>query len=703
MSMTQLNFNWRAPRRKLPVFLQDQMAECGHACVAMISCYFGHQVDLNAIRQIKSSSSLGVTLVDIMMLFERMGFMTRPLKVDLSDIQHIQCPAVIHWNLNHFVVLKEVLGDQVVIHDPAMGVVQYTLNAFSDSFTGIVLEVDPLSSFKPIIQQSTLRLRDLFQSIRGLRHFGFYLLLLSLCIEVLALTNPLFMQYVTDYVLVTSDRGNLYVIAMVFIVLLMIQIFTALIRGKMVIYLSNHLTAQFSSFIANHLLRLPLDYFEKRHQGDIQSRFQSIDEIQKKIGMDFINTVLDGIMVILNFIVMLFYSRLLTLIVSVSLGLYLLLRYAMYRFLKQATERSISLHAKSSSLFLETLKAIVPIKSFSKEHNRVQLWRNTYFDSLNSDIKIGQINLIYEMGNQFLFHLDHIIVVCVGASLVIPHQFSLGMLMAFLAYRLQLVNKASSLIQHLSDYQLVKILLSRLNDILSTEEEKVLVGIGDKATFRGLLHLKDLSFRYHSDAPFIFHHFNLTVQPGEKVAIIGPSGCGKTTLLKVMMGLLKATEGDMMIDADCLDDFGLKNYREVTASVMQDDVLLSGSILDNITFFEEGVDMTRVLSVTGIANIHNDIMTFPMGYQTLVGDMGSTLSGGQKQRLLLARALYKQPKILFLDEATSHLDVANEQSINSALKALSITQIIVAHRRETIEMADRVIDLRQMMNISNHA
>ena len=678
---------------KLPLFLQDELAECGHACVAMISNFWGHQLDLFTLRKMDAPSARGVTLKSIHHLFEKLGFRTRALKVPLSELSLIKTPAILHWNMNHFVVLKKVTRKHVVIHDPAKGIRKCSLDEVSSSFTCVVLEVEKSSDFREIVAKGKLTLMDLVKTATGMNTFIVLLLLLSLAIEVFSLLNPLFMQFVTDNVIGSSSLNNLYVIASAFILLGFVHVFTEYIRGNMVIYLTNNLTEKFSSNVVKHILKLPLDFFEKRSKGDLQSKFQSIDQIQKKMSTDFINTVLDGLMIVVNLAVMLVYSARLTMLVMVSLTTYVIIRYFSYYFLEKNTEKSIQQHAKATSYFLETLQGMLSIKSFSKEATRFNTWRNSYMDSLNADIHVSRLNLIYRVANQLLFNLELIVVVCVGARLVLSNQFSIGMLIAFLAYRLMLVNKASSFIQNLFDYKLISVQLNRLSDIVFQQPEAISSGISQYQPMKGALSLQNVSFKYNPMDDYVFSNLNLDIQAGEKVAIIGPSGCGKSTFLKVMMGLLQQTEGEIYIDGLSIQNFGLKNYRELTASVMQDDTLLSGSLLDNISFFDEEVDVSHVYDVAKLAFIHDFISKLPMGYETRVGEMGSMLSGGQKQRILLARALYKRPKILFLDEATSHLDRACEDNINQSLKSLDITQIIVAHRQETIQMASRVVSL----------
>jgi ATP-binding cassette, subfamily B, bacterial CvaB/MchF/RaxB len=689
---TFMRLNQFSNPRKLPIILQDEIAECGHACVAMISNYLGHKLDLAAIRKINNPSTRGINLLEISNLFENLGFRTRALRVPLNELNLVKYPAILHWNMNHFVVLKQVKRNLIVIHDPAVGIRKCSMEDVSKSFTGIVLEVEKSNDFKKLINKSNLSLYDLVKTIKGINKFIILLILLSLSIEGLSLLNPLFIQYVTDKVIGYSDANNLYIIASAFIILLFTQVFTEYIRGSLLIYLTNHLTEQFAANVVNHLLRLPLEFFEKRQKGDIQLKFQAIEQIQKKISTDFINTVLDGFMIIVNLAVMFIYSRLLTSLVIFTLIIYLMIRYASYHFLRKHAESSTYQHARATSVFLETLQGIIPIKTFLKERMRFNTWRNSYINSLNADIKVSRINVIYNVARQLLFQSELILVVCVGVSLVLAKKFSVGMLIAFLSFRLLFVNKASSFIQNLFDYKLISIHLARLNDILMQEREVIATGSGKIKEIKGSLSLQNVYFKYNSTANYVLKNITLDIKAGEKVAIIGPSGCGKSTLLKVMMGLLNKTDGEIFIDDIPLKDFGLKNYRELTSSVLQDDTLLSGSIMDNISFFAEEVDIEQVYHVAKLSFIHEAISPLPMGYETLVGEMGSTLSGGQKQRILLARALYKRPKILFLDEATSHLDVVNEKKINNSLKELNITQIIVAHRNETIQLVDKVID-----------
>ncbi|MDI9818415.1 peptidase domain-containing ABC transporter, partial [Legionella sp. PL877] len=561
------------------------------------------------------------------------------------------------------------------------------------SFTGIVLEVNKNDFFSPIQAQNKLSLIELFKNIKGLNHSFVILLLLSFSIEIFMLINPLFIQYVTDGVTSSNNINNLYVIVVGFLILTFCHTFIEYMRSHFVVYLTNRMSEYFSAGVMHHLLKVPYSYFERRHKGDILSRFHSINEIQSKITTDSINTLLDGFVIILALVIMLIYSVKLTLAVLFALTIYTGLRVLAYRHHKKQTELSINEHAQVNSKFLEIVQSIMSIKLYSKEKSMFQGWQNHFIKAMNADIKISRVNILYNVGNIFVFNIEHILVIAIGAVLVMKNQFSVGMLMAFLAYRQSLVNKSSSFIQKIFDYKLISVQLNRVADILLQHTEN-----DDKpkqltTNISGDIKASHLSYRYDENQNWILKDISFHIKQGEKVAITGPSGVGKTTLLKILLGLLSPSSGEIFIDDFALSSIRLSHYRNICATVMQDDTLISGSIIDNITFMDTNIDMSRVYEVSKMAQIHQDILKMPMKYETLIGDLGSTLSGGQKQRVLIARALYKNPKILFLDEATSHLDIETEIKINDVLKSLDVTQVIIAHREESIKMADRIIQI----------
>jgi ATP-binding cassette subfamily B protein RaxB len=391
---------------------------------------------------------------------------------------------------------------------------------------------------------------------------------------------------------------------------------------------------------------------------------------------------------------MFFYSKTLTAVVLVAFSLYLLLRLVLYRMLRDRSFNLIHTKAKEESTFIESVRAIQSIKIFNSESERENQWLNRYSDVLSADIRVGRARVTFKTLNDLIFGFENILVVYLAARLALDNILTIGMIIAFMAYKLQFVEKSVQLVEKGIDLRLLDLHLERLADIaLSPLERGQEAPLSYVQPVKGKIQLRNVSFQYAATEPFVFENVNLTVEPGESVTIVGPSGCGKTTLVKIMLGLLEPTSGEVLIDGVPLSGVGVRAYREQIAAVMQEDELLSGSIADNISFFDSGFDKQRMFQCAKLAGIHDDLVAMPMSYNSLVGDMGSSLSSGQKQRVLLARALYRRPKILFVDEGTAHVDVEMESQIYEGLRSLQLTLICIAHRPGVLAYADRVFNL----------
>jgi len=353
--------------------------------------------------------------------------------------------------------------------------------------------------------------------------------------------------------------------------------------------------------------------------------------------------------------------------------------------------------AKEDSNFMETMRAIQTVKLFQRENDRQNLWQNRYTEALNTEVKLAKWNIGYDVASSLLFGIENILVIYLLATSVMGNLMSLGMLYAFMSYKNQFVSRMDGLIDMLIEFKMIGLHLDRLADITFTEAEDVdrhTANLQHLPELKGRIDVRNLTFRYSETEDPIFEDISFSIPAGQSAAFIGPSGCGKTTLLKVLMGLLKPSGGKIFVDG--IDITKRDDYRTRIAAVMQDDQLLSGSVAENIACFDPKLNFKRIEFCAKLASVHDEIQKFGMQYNTLVGDMGTSLSGGQKQRVILARALYRNPKILFLDEATSHLDVRNESLVNQNIKRLKLTRIIVAHRPETIKSADVVIDLAKL-------
>jgi ATP-binding cassette, subfamily B, bacterial CvaB/MchF/RaxB len=694
--MKALHFGWFKPRA--PMLLQTEAAECGLACLAMVAACHGLVTDLPTLRRRFPLSLKGATLADLTRIAAQLHFTPRALRAELSHLSQLQLPCVLHWELNHFVVLTEVTSKGAVIHDPARGVRRLSTAEVSKAFTGVVLELTPATDFKPKVRKQTVTLRQLLGRVTGLKRSLLQIFALALALEAFMLLSPFFMQWVVDGVLVSADRDLLVTLGLGFGLLVLIQVATGAIRSWAVLYLSATLNLQWLSNVFAHLMRLPMPWFEKRHTGDVMSRFGAVQQIQQTLTTHFIEAVLDGLLVVLTLAMMWVYSGTLTAIALGCVVVYALLRWAFFRPLREATEEAIVFDAKKSSHFLESLRGVQSIKLFNRQEDRQAQFMNRVVDSMNANIATRKLDLVFSVSHKLVFGLERIAVVWVGALLVLDRSFSVGMLFAFFAYKEQFALRVSGLIDKVVELKMLKLQGERLADIvLTAPEEEVIVparAMSAGASARALsLELRGVGFRYSESDPILLRNLNVLIEPGESVAIVGPSGCGKTTLLKLMLGIHAPQRGEILVGGVPLKQLGLRAWRESFATVMQDDQLFAGSISDNISFFDPQADAAWIEECARVASVSDDIEAMPMAYHTLIGDMGTSISGGQKQRLLLARALYKRPQFLFLDEATSALDVDRERLVNHAVRQLNITRVIVAHRPETIASAGRVIVL----------
>jgi len=697
-----LNFG---SNKRLPVIVQTEAAECGLACLAMVVGYHGYDIDLISMRRRFSVSSHGATLKSLMDIASRIELAPRALQVDIESLDQIPTPCILHWGLNHFVVLKKITRKGYVIHDPAIGERHIQPDEFSEQFTGIVLELLPTHAFKKGEEKQTLRLGHFWKSITGLKRNILQIIALSLLLQVFALITPFYMQTVVDDVILRKDTNLLMVLSIGFALLMLISLATSVLRQFVVLHFTNRLGMQMSANLFRHLIRLPMDYFATRHMGDVVSRFGSLGSVREMITGGMVAAVVDGVMASLTLVAMFVYNWKLTLIVLGAVVIYALLRWIMYRPFKLLNEEVIVAGAKEDSHFMESIRAIQTVKLFQKEGERQQQWQNRLADVMNKDIRIARWEIGYSSINSILFGVENILVVFVAATAVMNEMMSVGMLFAFMAYKTRFSGSINSLIDQWIAFKMLNIHLDRLADIVHTKTEnidehiipshegiaQVTIGTDSHEPISGKIEVRNLSYRYAEHEPFVLDNVSLTIDAGETVAITGPSGCGKTTLIKCLMGLIVPTSGEILIDGKPLNT--VMQYRSQIASVMQDDQLMAGDISENIACFDPKPDLERVEICAQMSCIDSDIEKMAMGYHTLVGDMGTSLSGGQKQRIILARSLYRDPRILFMDEATSNLDIKNERQVNENIRNLDITRIIVAHRPETIQSAQRQIQL----------
>lgn len=677
-------------RPRLPDVRQTETAECALACLAMIAAFHGNPVALATLRRDHPISLKGCTIRTLLDIAGKIGLSGRPLRLEPERLKDIRAPAILHWDLSHFVVLKSANAREAVVHDPARGARRYTIAEISQHFTGIALEMTPTGGGYHAAVEKRLSVLELIGSLRGAIPVAAQVLALSIVLQFYVLASPFYVQLAVDNAVAEGDADLPLVLALGFALAVLINFGASALRARILCYLQGALALQMGGRLSHHLLRLPLMYFERRHTGDVISRFHSLDQIRILLTEGMLAVVVDGLMAVLTLAMAFVYSGRLGLIVVTALVAYIGLRWAVYPLSRRQAQDLIVAKARENTTLIETVRAIQGVKLFGREAERSAVWLNRYADVVRGDTAINTSKQVFRAAGDLLFGLENIAVLYFGAHLALQGELTVGMLFAFILYKQQFVDKALKLVEKGFEFRMLEVNLERIADIMRTEAEPAHALRDTRAPeITGAVDVRGLSFRYSGGEPLVFQHIDFSVKAGEYVAITGPSGGGKSTLLKVMLGLLPATEGEVRVDGLPLAMYGSAAWRDSIGVVMQDDQLLAGSIADNISFFAERLDHELLQQCAAIAGIHNEIMRMPMAYDTLIGDMGSVLSGGQKQRVLLARALYKRPRLLFLDEATSHLDVALEQRVTAAIKALGLTRIIIAHRPETIASADR--------------
>ncbi len=619
---------------------------------------------------------------------------TRALSLELDELRVLKTPCILHWDFSHFVVLVSVKRNRYVLHDPARGIRYISREEMSRYFTGVALEVWPGSEFQSETLQTRISLRSLINSIYGIKRTLAKIFCLSVVIEAINLLMPVGTQLVMDHAIPAGDRGLLTLISAALMFFILLKAATSTLRAWSSLVMSTLINVQWQSGLFDHLLRLPLAFFERRKLGDIQSRFDSLDTLRATFTTSVIGFIMDSIMVVGVCVMMLLYGGYLTWIVLCFTTIYIFIRLVTYGNYRQISEECLVREARAASYFMETLYGIATVKIQGMVGIRGAHWLNMKIDAINSGIKLTRMDLLFGGINTFVTACDQIVILWLGAGLVIDNQMTIGMFVAFSSFRGQFSERVASLTSFLLQLRIMSLHNERIADIALHEKEEKKPEIEIVADMGPIsLETNGLSYRYDSQSAPIFSALSLSVAPGESVAITGASGAGKTTLMKVLCGLFEPDSGRVLINGIDIRQIGINNYHRMIACVMQDDRLFSGSIRENICGFAEEMDEEWMVECARASHIHDVIMNMPMGYETLIGELGEGLSGGQKQRIFIARALYRKPGILFMDEATSALDSESEHFVNVAIKNMNITRVIIAHRETTLRTVDRVISI----------
>ncbi|MEA3028865.1 MAG: ATP-binding cassette, subfamily bacterial CvaB/MchF/RaxB [Sphingomonadales bacterium] len=691
--MSAIEWPWSQHMRPL---LQSEAAECGLAALAMIALHYGHRINLPGLRQRYPTSIKGTTLEELMAIASDLELAPRALRLEVAELDKLQKPAILHWDLNHFVVLESATPRHVTILDPARGRRRLTLAAFGRHFTGVALELTPTADFKPIEARTRTRLSDLWSRLSNFGGPFTQIVILSLLMQLTTLVAPFYIQLTVDEAIGQGDASLLTILLIGFVVVYGLSAVTRALRDWVVLTLGQSLSYQLGGNVIRHLVRLPLSYFERRHVGDLLSRIGSIQPIQALLTKGIVNILIDSALLVTTLVVMMLISPTLTGIVVALTLLYLTVTQLLYPGLRRRTEEEIMARANEETYLMETMRAIRAIKLHGHEALRENGWRNRYAEVISAGYKARIVDIKLDLAENTLFGLSFLLTVYFGALAVMDQRLTVGLLLAFLAYRSSFSSSASSLVSQFQKWRLLGVHLDRLSDIVGERKEEIRLGGPRQALMPGPgVRVEGLTFAYTPAEAPILDQVDIDIPPGSFVAIVGPSGSGKTTLMRILLGLLQPASGKVHVEGVPLGPATMASWRRRIAAVMQDDYLLSGTLAENIAFFDPFPDQQLIEHASRLARIHNEILKMPMGYHSLISDMGAALSAGQRQRLLLARALYRDPDALFLDEGTANLDPVTEAQIATMIAGLEITRVVIAHRPALVEKADIVFEVDQ--------
>jgi len=682
--------------RRFRLRFQSETAECGLACVAICLDVLGAPAVMAELRQKFPVSTRGLNVRQVADLCAANSLIVRAVRCEVVELKELTTPAIIHWNFNHFVVFlgKTLLGN-IRIVDPAVGERVVSEREFSRCFTGVALEVSPAADFQKRKERSPLSIWSMLPLRGGVAAALVQAVFLTIILQAYVIASPFFVQLAVDEAALKSDFDLLAVLAIGFGLFALVNSVAEGLRGFVLQRASSLLGWGITTRLFHHMLRLPLQWFQRRRLADTLTRFDSVEPIRMLVANGFVAAVLDGALGLALLVMMFLYSPMLAFIVFAFTAMLSIFKISTSSILMRYSADVLMCQISEKGKRIETLRAMQTIKVFGGESAREREWAGKFGETIKAQEEAAHVSIFIRGVQSITTSAELVIIVYFGARLAIEGAFSVGMLYAFLSYRQQFSARTLAFVDQLVAWRLLDMHSDRIADIALHRRE---IGVDNQLTegvrIDGSIDASDLRFRYAPQEKDILCGVNFRISPGELVAISGPSGEGKSTLLKVIIGLYHPTSGEILYNGIPLHSLG-PSVRSFFGVVMQDDELLSGSIGENVSFFDDSPDVERIWECLGLAEMREEVASMPMQLHTPIGDMGSSLSGGQRQRLLLARALYRRPCVLFLDEATSHLDVERERRIHESLKKLSITRILITHRPSTMRLADRVLLLKE--------
>lgn len=704
----QVSHWWQKVIRRYPLFEQQSAADCGAACLVMIGRYWGKNFSINHLRSIAEFDRNGISLRNLAFSAESVGFATRPVKASLDKLGTHNLPAIAHWEGKHYIVVYEVAPKYVVIADPAIGQRVLTNEEFQAGWTGYTLLLTPTVVLKDADEKN----QPLWVFLKLLRPHKIALievLFASILIQIFGLVTPLFTQLILDRVVVQRSELTLTAIGLGLLIFGVMQIALTALREYLLDHTANRVDLALIVGFINHTFRLPLSYFESRYVGDIISRVQENQKIQKFFTDQALSIFMDMLTVFVYLGLMFWYSWRLTLLTLIILPPYILLALCATPFLRRVSRKIFATSNEETGYLIQSLTGISTIKSMAIEQTVRWKWEELFGKSIKASFSGQLIGNVIQSISSSIEMLATIGLLWLGAWQVIHNELTIGQLVAFNMLLGNVINPFQRITRLWDELQEVIIAIERINDVIEAKPEEDLQSsnLSFLPPINGHVCFKNVTFRYQKDADAnILENINFEVQPGQTVALVGRSGSGKTTLAKLLLGLYLPTEGKILIDGADIATVSVRSLRQQIGVVDQDTFMFGGTIRENISIAYPETPLEEIVEVAKLAGAHQFINSLPMGYETQIGEGGGMLSGGQRQRIAIARALLGNPQLLVLDEATSSLDTESERIIqNNFSKILQgRTTLIIAHRLSTVHNADLilVLDKGLLIESGNH-
>lgn len=688
---------------RLPVVQQHTTADCGAACLTMVLALHGRQVPLDEVRQVASGGS-GTSAHALLEAGRWFGLIGRGVKVDqIKDLSLLPKGTILHWQFHHFVVFDEVVGESVALNDPAVGRRVVEPAEVARSFTGIALVFEPGRQFQTARRPKRGIARYVDQ-ILAQRESVTRVLVVSLVFQLLALALPVLTGVVVDRVVPRGDHGFMPILAIGLAMVVAFRYVVTALRAHLLLHIRTRLDAKLTLEFFEHLLDLPLPFFKQRTTGDLMLRIESNTSIRDLLTSSTLSIFLDGGMVLLYLGVLFIGHWQMGLLVLV-LALARLLLFARYRKRhRELMSELLQTRAATRGDQIQMLAGIETLKAAGAEPVSLERWSHKFVGELNVGLLQGRIDARIQAALDALSVASPLVILLVGADLVLNGELTLGAMLALSALAAGVLQPLSTLVTTAFDLERVGSYMERINDVMDTAPEQDRSAIEPAPEITGQVSLEKVSFRYGPLLPLVVRDVSLDIQPGSLVALVGRSGSGKSTLASLIVGLVQPSAGHIFFDGHDLAGIDMRGLRRQIGSVTQAPYLFGTSVRENISFGHDDASLARIMEAARLAEIHDDIMALPMGYNSQLADGGASLSGGQRQRIALARALFHRPRLLLLDEATSALDNITERRIHERLARLRTTRIVIAHRLSTIRDADRifVIEEGRVVEHGNH-